>query len=198
MKRSIILAFLALALAATAQGRFDASIFAGLNMAQIDGDDAGRYNHPGLRAGIGTSIDLGTAWRPVIELAYTQKGSYVSQYDRRLSANYVEIAAMMSYNCFDDRLRLAAGVAPAVLVGAKVTDSGVIDRLSSDNFCKVDWIPVTFAARYRFTDHLCIDVRWQNSMLSVTKENGSGTYRIFRSNIGAFNRLVTFGLAWQF
>lgn len=198
MKRSIILAFLALALAATAQGRFDASIFAGLNMAQIDGDDAGRYNHPGLRAGIGTSIDLGTAWRPVIELAYTQKGSYVSQYDRRLSANYVEIAAMMSYNCFDDRLRLAAGVAPAVLVGAKVTDSGVIDRLSSDNFCKVDWIPVTFAARYRLTDHLCLDVRWQNSMLSVTKENGSGTYRIFRSNIGAFNRLVTFGLAWQF
>ncbi len=196
-KAYLLILFAFIALSATAQ-RFDANIFAGLNMAQIDGDDAGRYNHPGLRAGVGTSFDIGDGWRPVIELAYTQKGSFISEYNRRLSADYVEIALMLSYNCLNDRLRLAAGVAPGVLVRAKVTNGGSIDQPSTDNFQPVDWIPITLAARYRFTDHLCLEALWQNSMLSVTKENGSGTYRIFRSNIGAFNRLVTFGLAWQF
>lgn len=181
-----------------AQNRFDACLFAGLNMGQLDGDDAGRYNHPGLRAGIGTSWDIGGGWRPVVELAYTQKGSYISEYNRRISADYVEVAMMMSYNMLDERLRLAAGVAPGVLVRAKVTNSGELDQPSTDNFCGVDWLPLTFTARYRFGVHLALEGRWQNSMLNVTKENGSGTYRIFRSNKGTFHRLVTFGLSYTF
>lgn len=184
----------------SAQTRFDASLFAGLNMGQIDGDGAGHYNHPGFRAGVGTSfnVDADGTWRPVVELAYTQKGSYIGQYDRRLSADYVEVALMMSYNCLDERLRVAAGVAPAVLVRSSVTNGGSVDQLATDNFTPIDWLPFTFTASYRFTNHLCLEARWQNSMLSVTKENASGTYRIFRSNKGAFHRLVTFGLAYRF
>ncbi len=189
---------MALSLGATAQGRFDASLFAGLNMGQIDGDGAGRYNHPGIRAGVGTSLDLGNSWRPILELAYAQKGSYIGQYDRRLSADYVELALMLGYYCLNDRLRLAAGWAPGVLVRAKVTNGDELDRLSTDNFRRLDALPVCLDLRYRFTDHLCLEGRWQNSMLPVTKEAGSGTYRVFRSNKGAFHRLVTFGLAWQF
>lgn len=183
-----------------AQNRFDASIFAGLNMAQIDGDDAGRYNHPGLRAGVATSFALGEsdALRGIVELAYTQKGSYIGEYNRRLSADYVELALMLGYDLFDSRLRVAAGVAPGVMVRAKVTNNGSLDQASTDNFCKVDWLPLTFAARYRITDHLCVEARYQNSMLSVTKENATGTYRIFRSNTGAFHRLVNFGIAYTF
>lgn len=185
-----------------AQGRFDAYAMAGLNMGQIDGDGAGSYNHPGLRAGVGTSFaiddDSDSPWRMVIELAFTQKGSFVKQYNRTLSAGYVEIPLMLSYNLMDNRLRLAAGVAPAILVQAKVENGGELDRPSTENFKRMDWLPVTCELRYRFTDHLGIDLRWQNSMLSVTKENSSGTYRIFRSNKGAFNRLVTFGLTYQF
>lgn len=181
-----------------AQGRFDASIFAGLNMGQIDGDGDGHYNQPGLRAGVGTSIDLGSAWRPVLELAYTQKGSFIGDYNRSIRAGYVELVAMMSYNTFGDRLRLAAGVAPAVLVHAKVTDGGAIDRASTDNFTRFDLVPITLAARYVAGHHLGFELRWQTSMLSDTKENGSGTYRIFRSNTGTFHRLVTFGVSYTF
>ena len=181
-----------------AQERFDANVFAGLNMGQIDGDGAGRYNNPGIRAGVGTSLDLGGGWRPVLELAYTQKGSFIGDYNRRLSADYVELAAMISYNFFDDRVRVAAGIAPGLLVRAKVTNGGSLDEPSSNNFRRLDRLPVTLAARYRFTDHLCFETRWQNSLLGVTKEAGSGTYRIFRSNKGVFHRLVTFGLVYQF
>lgn len=181
-----------------AQNRFDASVFAGLNMGQIDGDGAGHYNNPGLRAGVGTSWDIGGGWRPVVELSYTQKGSFIEEYNRRLRADYVELAAMISYNFLNDRVRLAAGVAPGVLVHAKVTNGEAVDQPSTDNFTLGDWLPITFAARLRVTPHFGIDLRWQNSMLGVTKEAASGTFRIFRSNKGVFHRMVTFGLSYTF
>lgn len=186
-----------------AQGRFDASVFGGMNMCQIDGDGAGSYNHIGLHAGVGTSFtmgsDLGSPWRMVVEIAYTHKGSYIEASDRTLRANYIEIPIMLSFNAMDNRLRIAAGVAPGVLVGAKVTSPGdVIDQPSTDNFKSMDLLPLTFSARYRFGNHIGIEGRYQNSMLSITKENATGTYRIWRDNKGAFSRLLTIGLFYQF
>ncbi len=187
---------------AQAQNRFDATAFAGFNMSQIDGDGAGSYNHPGLRAGVGTSFTLGndldSPWRMVVELAFTNKGSHVEAYDRDLSASYIELPIMMSYNAMENRLRVAAGIAPAVLVGASVTNYGAEDVLSQENFCAVDWLPLTLSLRYRFADHLGIEARYQNSFLSITKENGSGTYRIFKDNKGCFTRLVSFMLTYTF
>lgn len=204
MKKNFALALIIAAATSTivAQNRFDASIFAALNVCQVDGDGAGRYNHPGLRAGIGTSFALGddlrSPWRMVVELAYTQKGSHIDQYDGDIALQYVEIPLMLAYDLMDSRLRLSAGVAPAVLVGSKVTFGGTVDQNHSSNYRRIDGLPLTAAIRYRFTDHLCLECRYQNSMLSATSSNGSGTYRIFRSNIGSFNRLLSFGLAWQF
>jgi hypothetical protein len=184
-----------------AQERFDATVFAGLNMSQIDGDGAGSYNHPGLRAGVGTSFALGdvqSPWRMVVELAFTNKGSHIEDYDRKLSASYIELPIMISYNFFDNKMRIAAGVAPAVLVGSKVTNYGAEDIPSQENFTSFDWLPVTVGFRYRLFDHLGVEVRYQNSLLSITKENGSGTYRIFKDNKGCFSRLVSFVLSYTF
>ena len=185
-----------------AQSRFDATAFVGLNMIQIEGDGAGSYNHAGLRAGVGTSFALGSdsqsPWRMVVQLAFSNKGSYVEQYDRSLSVSYVELPLLLSYNCLGNRLRVAAGVAPGVNVGANVTNSGVEDKLSEDNFTAMDWLPLTVSLGYRFTDHLGLEARYQNSMASVTKENGSGTYRVFRSNKGCFTRLMSFALTYTF
>ena len=187
---------------ASAQERFDACLFAGLNMCQIDGDGAGSYNHPGLRAGVGTSFslesDVRSPWRMVVEIAFTNKGSYIGAYDRTLSVNYVEVPVMLACCAMDGRLRLAAGVAPAVRVSSQVTDSGIEDRPASDNFAAGDWLPLTASVRYLFSDHLGIEGRYQNSMISITKQNGSGTYRIFRSNTGCFNNLLSVGLVYQF
>lgn len=201
-QKLICLLFLVFAeMSATSQNRFDATVFAGLNMSQIDGDGAGSYNHPGLRAGVGTSFALGdvqSPWRMVVELAYTNKGSHIEDYDRKLSASYIEIPVMISYNCFDNRLRVAAGVAPAVLVGSKVTNYGAEDLPSQENFTAFDWLPLTLSLRFRVFDHLGLEVRYQNSFLSITKENGSGTYRLFKDNKGAFSRLVSFALTYTF
>ena len=185
-----------------AQQRFDGSVFGGINMCQIDGDDAGGYSHLGLRAGVGTSFslsaDASSPLRMVVELAYAQKGSYVAQIDRNIYVDYVEMPLMLSYRLLDDRLRLAAGVAPAVLVHAEVTDAGVDNPVSVQNYRRFDALPLVASVRYLVGGHFAVEARWEDSMVSITKENGSGTYRLWRENRGAFNRLVTLGLAYQF
>lgn len=179
--------------------RFDAKIFAGLNMCQVDGDDAGKYNHPGLRAGVGTSFALGdddSPWRMVVELAYAQKGSSIQHNNGRIALQYVEVPVMLSYNLLEGRLRLAAGVAPAVLVGAKVEYGGVDDPTQAAKYKRTDLLPLTAEVSYRFTQHLMVEGRYQNSLLSVY--DGPGPYRIWTSNHGAFNRLLSIGIAYQF
>lgn len=200
---AFLFAFHLMPLNAKAQ-RFDATVSAGLNMCQIDGDGAGRYNHPGLRAGVGTSFALGndeqSPWRMVVELAFAQKGSVAGDeyFQRDISLNYVELPLMMSYNCLGDRLRLAAGVAPAVLVGARVTDDGSDNQPLADTYKPLDLLPLTVSVRYRFTDHLGIEGRYENSMLSISTNQGSGTYRISRDNKGTFSRLMSVGLTYTF
>ena len=206
-KVMLILAFFALHCSfftsAAAQGRFDAAISAGLTMGQIDGDGAGRYNHPGLRAGVGTSFTLGSdtesPWRMVVEVAFAQKGSVVNTgYDQRnITLNYVELPLMISYNFMDSRARVAFGLAPAVLAGASVSDDGVENQPLADTYRRLDLLPLVVSVRYRFADHLCLEGRYENSMLSISDRQGSGTYRIFRDNKGTFSRLLTIGLAWQ-
>lgn len=186
----------------SAQGRFDAHLFAGLNMGQLDGDQSDGFSHPGLRAGVGSSFtlgsDLASPWRMVVELAFSNKGSHVKSIDRTFSVNYIELPLMMSYNTMENRLRIAAGVAPAVRVGYNVTTGGTDEPGWDENLTAVDWLPLTFSLRYRFTDHLGVDIRYQYSALSVTKNTGSGTYFLFRDNKGCFHNLVSFAMTYTF
>ncbi|MGX8713752.1 MAG: porin family protein [bacterium] len=186
-----------------AQNRFDATVFAGLNMCQIDGDQSDGYGHLGLRAGVGTSFalgkDLSSPWRMVVELAFTNKGSHIKQFDRTISLSYIELPVMISYNAMENRLRLAAGVAPAVKVKEKITmgsnaEIGFIDN----DFASIDWLPLTFSVRYLITDHFGFEARYQYSTLTVANKNSSGTYFLFRSNKGSFHNLVSFALTYSF
>ena len=188
-----------------AQQRFDASVFGGVNFSQIDGDGAGNYGQLGLRGGVGTSFYFGwderTPWRMVVELAFTQKGSHIDRENlqRRIALNYVELPIMMSYTLLNRQLRLAAGVAPAVLVGASVTDGGGEQNAAQEAiYHRFDWCPLTFAARYLFTYNLAVEARFQTSMVTVSEPTSQGSYRIFKDNKGCFNRSISLGLAYCF
>ena len=186
-----------------AQQRFDASLFAGANFNQIDGDGAGSYNKLGFRSGVGTSFTLGhdtrSPWRMVVEVAFAQKGSRVDPdgLNRSIRLDYVELPLMLSYTALEGRLRIAAGVAPAVLTSARVTDNEVRNNAQEDNFRRFDWLPLTASLRYRFGERLAVEARYQNSMLSISEQNSTGTYRIVRENKGAFSRNITLGLVYE-
>ena len=181
-----------------AQSRFDATVFAGANFCQIDGDQAGSYSHVGLRAGVGTSFalssDVSSPWRMTVELAFTNKGSYNKTYNTTLSASYIEIPLLLTYSGMENRLRIGAGVAPAVKVGESFTNGYAGDNI----FTTVDWLPLTFSVRYRFFEHLGIEARFQYSALSVTNDNSNGTYFLVRSNKGCFHNLASLGLTYTF
>ena len=148
---------------------------------------------------MGTSFALGedeSPWRLVVELAYAQKGSSIQHNNGRISLQYVEVPVMLSFNMLDNRLRLAAGVAPAVLVGAKVEFDGIEQPAQAEKYKRTDLLQLTADGSYRFTNHLMVEGRYQNSLLTVY--DGPGPYRIWTSNHGAFNRLLTFGIAYVF
>lgn len=202
---AFLLLFAILAGPLPAQERFDATLFGGLNLCQIDGDESGRYNHPGLRAGVGSSMVLGrdaqSPWRLSAELAFSQKGSRIvrESFTRTIALSYVELPISLTYSFLEGRLRLSAGVAPAVLVKARVKDGGGEENNAlAEKFKRFDWLPVRIGARYLFTDHLALEAHFQTSMLSISESTGSGSYRIFHENKGTFNRIVNFGLAYTF
>lgn len=206
MKRFYLLlvAMLVMGTTAEAQNRFDATIFGGLNFNQIDGDDAGGYTNWGLRGGVGTSFALGeevqSPWRMVVELAFSQKGSQIQNgtgFQRSIVLNYVELPLMLSYNMLDNRLRLEAGVAPAVLTRARVVDNGSNNSIQEGKYLRFDWLPVVVGVRYMFTYNLAIEGRFQTSMLNIYDNPSSGTYRLWRENMGVFNRTVYLGLSYS-
>lgn len=183
--------------------QFDLELRGGINFCQIDGDASGSYNKLGFHGAINTSFPINDdgRWRFLVELGLTQKGSQIqnSSLDRHISLTYVEIPLMIAYDLLDSRqLRLAAGIAPAILAKANVTTDNIHDNLQSENYKTLDALPICASIRYRFTEHIGIDVRYDNSMLNIAKENGSGTYRIFRSNKGQFSRLLQAGLTVSF
>ena len=208
MKRiAVILVLLALVVPTMAQHRsrhheprFDYTVTAGVSFNQIDGDDAGSYNKFGIHASVGTTFslteDTESPWRMLVEVGVMQKGSRVPQIDRVIGLTYVELPLALTYKM--SSFRIGAGVAPAFLAQANVTDGGVHSQVTEDNFRKIDRFPVFLDVQYRGGDHWGINVRAYNSMLSVVDEAATGTYRIFRSNMGVFNRNVTVGVSYRF
>ena len=180
--------------------RFDFSIHGGASLSQIDGDGSGHYDKAGFQFGVNTSFPIGESenWRFQIETGFVQKGSHVNNIDRYINLMYVEVPLMINYNTQEGKLRLGAGIAPAILVKSKVTTNDVYDAPQSENYKRLDPLPVCLEARYLFGNHLGAGIRYYNSMLNVAKESGSGTYRIFRSNKGQFNRLLTVGVYLTF
>lgn len=183
--------------------QFDLEMRAGANFCQIDGDESGNFNKIGFHASVGTSFPLSDddRWRFVVELGLTQKGSRIdnNNIDRHISLTYVEVPLMVAYDFMErQQLRIAAGAAPAILAKSNVTTDGSHDQLQSDNYKRLDLLPLCISLRYRFTDTFGFDIRLYNSLLNIANENGTGTYRIFRSNKGQFNRLIQAGLTLNF
>lgn len=189
-------------LAASAQGRFDASLWAGLNMCQIDGDNSAKYTHLGGHGGVQTSFALGkdeeSDWRMIVELGVTQKGANKNNTSVKTDLLYVEIPIMVSYGFFDGKLRLGAGWAPAILARAKVTDAGVRDEVNEKGYRRMDWVPLCVDLTYFFAQHWGLNFRFNASMVSDMENPASGTYRISRKNKGVFNNFLSLNVGYRF
>ena len=105
---------------------------------------------------------------------------------------------MIAYTTHSKVLRVSVGVAPALLVRSEVTDGGAESVADRDLFKTFDLLPLTISVRWLMGTNFGIEGRYQNSMLSVTNETASGTYRLFRDNKGCFHNMLSAGIFLQF
>jgi Outer membrane protein beta-barrel domain len=90
----------------TAQARFKATVFAGLNMSQIDGDKQDGYRKAGLSLGLNGSVFINPAFDISTELMYNERGAkptgginadQVNEYFSTIGLKYSEIALLANF-----------------------------------------------------------------------------------------------------
>lgn len=173
-KVPILLLFIVLSVAASAQQTFKAGLLAGINGSQIHGDNAWGYDKGGLVAGgfVSTDPEKRTYWQ--MEMQYSMKGS------RKLAApdkgdyfafeyrlNYVEVPILIRINY--KKLFFELGGAFAVLVNDRQFDNlGYEVRRYSFQRMEYSYLG---GLGYTINDHWLVNFRSTNSFLPVMKSN---------------------------
>lgn len=171
MRRSylffVLMIFLCLTgLSAQAQ-RFKAAVVAGLNMAQIDGDDLAGYRQPGVNAGLRTSALLSDKWQLGMELLFSQQGSdrgpddpFLTNYDR-IRFNMVEVPAMIQFS--EWKIQLAAGLSYSRLINYRIRDLGGNDIASNFDIQRNN-VSLLLGGTYFPSEKWGLDVRWTRAV----------------------------------
>jgi len=104
LKRLYLMLFLLCGTYAVNAQTFGASIIAGLNATQINGDELHGYHNPGLVLGLRSNIFLSEKMDLDIELLFDQRGSQQQffggdqiQLQRSISLGYLSIPVLISY-----------------------------------------------------------------------------------------------------
>lgn len=156
--------------------RFNASIIAGINLSQLDGDDLNGYNRIGLNAGGKVAAVLSDRLELNLELLYSQKGSSRSKTDGYRSSfddirlNFVKVPIYLSFS--DWKFKVNAGFSYARLINYTVND--VFDGDVTDLF---DYHPNIFSyvigATYYFRENIGLDIHWTKSISDIQGDSGA-------------------------
>lgn len=160
----------------SAQNRFKAGVVAGINVAQIRGDDTGGFNKFGLVGGVRAITILKEKMDVSMELLYSQRGSRTNRTeedrlgrDVEIDLNYVEVPVLFNYkdwlNEEDNFYHVQANIGFAYSRLINATAAGVtndyIDEV--ENFNEDDF-SVVLGAEYFITSKFSISARWVTSI----------------------------------
>lgn len=152
----------------TAQSqRFKAAVVAGLNMAQIDGDDLAGYHQPGINAGLRTSALLSDKWQVGLELLFSQQGSdrvpddpFLTNYDK-IRLNMIEVPAMMLFS--EWKIQLAAGLSYSRLINYRIRDLGGNDIAPNFDIDRNN-VSILLGGTYFPSEKWGLDARWTRAL----------------------------------
>ena len=178
----------------------------GLNMAQVDGDEAYGYKLPGVNVGLGVMIPFKKNWDISLETSYTQKGANQrAQYTSdslngayKLRLNYLEIPLMLHYTD-KEFITVGSGLSWARLVSATEFEHGRQTNTTADN--KVydpNDISVLLDLKMKISGKLKFNFRYQYSMLHIrtrtfTTLGGTSTWSRHQ-----YNNVLSFRLFYIF
>ena len=189
MKRSIILSLL-LFLAITSRAQtFRASLLAGTNLSQIDGDDLLGFHKIGVNGGIRVVALLGEKWRVGPEILFSQQGAKrnlnASIYDR-FQFNTLEVPLMVYYR--DWRITAEAGFSYQRLIDYSVLGASGEDITAT---VPINENQLAFNAGVTFfiSENWGVNFRWSKHILDIHPDGGE----VFRGRTITFRGVYTFG-----
>lgn len=181
----------------TSGQKFNAGIFSGLAISQVDGDHLSGFNKAGIRAGGFVNRKIGEKVHLQFEISFIQKGSRMPLtkdgvfYLMRL--NYIEVPLLFKYTIATKWI-IEAGPAFATLVSAFEEDQ--LGEISiAPPFHRNDYLACA-GANYFMSGHLFFNVRYSYSIASIRNSSDNNNY--YYSSGKQYNKVLTFSLAYQF
>ncbi len=170
----------------------------GLAATQLDGDNLGGYNKPGVRFGGWVNTRIKPNMILQLELEYIQKGSKISDaelerqkyYHCRL--NYIQVP-LLAKTTLLPRLEGEAGIAASYLTRSLEDKDGGGFLEASPDFTQFE-LSGLVGIGYQLLENLSVSVRFNYSLLPVREHPGDQTYWLDR---GQFNNAMLFSLYYQ-
>jgi hypothetical protein len=178
--------------------RFHGGVMVGLAATQLDGDNLGGYNKPGVRFGGWVNTHIKPNMILQLELEYIQKGSKISDaeleqqkyYHCRL--NYIQVP-LLAKTTLMPRLEGEAGIAASYLTRSLEDKDGGGFLQANPDFTQFE-LSGLVSLGYQLLENLTVNVRFNYSLLPVREHPGDQTYWLDR---GQFNNAMLFSLYYQ-
>lgn len=193
----VVISFLLITVLSYGQ-RFNGGAMSGLVVSQVDGDNLGGFNKPGIRAGGWVNTKISELTKLQLELQYVQKGSKISEqelksgryYHSRL--NYLQISFLGKYELMP-KLSGEAGIAGGYLFKAleDLDGAGFIEPLRP--FDEYEF-SLLIGLNYHFNEKFTANIRMNYSALPIRDHPGDQVYFIDR---GQYNNALSFSLYYK-
>ncbi len=183
---------------------------AGLNLSQVDGDEAYGYHKAGGNVGLGIMVPFLTNFDASLETSISQKGAYqkpqyillsgsdtlTGEYNLRL--NYAEIPILIQYT---DKNFISAGIGASlgIMVGAKEYEHGkkMPTTVGDGTYANLDY-SVLLDAKMRIKGRLWGNFRFQYSMKRIRSREFSSITGLNSWTRHQFNNTISFRLFYIF
>ncbi|MGM0531936.1 MAG: outer membrane beta-barrel protein [Bacteroidota bacterium] len=179
--------------------RFNGGAMLGLTATQIDGDNLGGYNKPGIRGGGWVNTPVSESLILQLELEFIQKGSKISQNELKNKQKYYHArmdylqAPVLVQTLVMPRLTGEAGMAGSYLFASledRDGDGFVIADPSFDQF----ELSGLLGLNYNLSEHFIVNVRFNYSLLPVRPHPGG---QVRWPDRGQYNNAMLFSLYYM-
>ena len=182
--------------------RFNAGVFGGFSLAQVDYDNVGGYTKPGLSGGVFVNREFSDALYWQLELRYIARGSYYFKLDedkeyiyQNTKFRYIELPLLLQY-LHEEKYQFEIGMSPDILIDYAARglykDVSQNEPLGGNRRFGLNALA---GFQYWFTDSLGLGLRFSYSIIPFAlREGASVRYR----HRGYFHNVLALTGTWKF
>jgi hypothetical protein len=186
------------------QRTFSATIIAGLNASQIDGDETAGYRKIGLNIGARADILFAERWQAGFEILFSQQGSQsqlIKGFPRKYYChlNYIEVPILIHFKDWEitneknqtyHRFHFGVGASYNRLMSGRVLNDGILEFEGNELFdlgnYRKNHLMLMADINFYFTRNWGINLRYERAPMNIKTD----TY--FNPHMIVFRGLFTF------